>query len=153
MSETFKEVLTSFRKDLKNSFQAQKNIVDVTERYLNKLEDAYEGGSGAGGINYSETEQDTGIKWIDGKAIYQRTFEFTTPSGSSYVAISNDTISGSYIALKSFMLELPSYQANYITATPVAYRLNTSSHKIECSVSDNAFRGVKAYATFIYTKS
>lgn len=79
MSETFKEVLTSFRKDLKNSFQAQKNIVDVTERYLNKLEDAYEGGSGAGGIDYSETEQDTGLKWIDGtSAVYQKTIDLGT---------------------------------------------------------------------------
>ena len=31
-------------------------------------------GSVSGGINYSETEQDTGLKWIDGSAIYQRTF-------------------------------------------------------------------------------
>ena len=29
----------------------------------------------SGGINYSITEQDTGLKWIDGKPIYQKTFE------------------------------------------------------------------------------
>lgn len=28
-----------------------------------------------GGLDYSTTEQNTGIKWIDGKEIYQRTFE------------------------------------------------------------------------------
>lgn len=31
-------------------------------------------GIGGGGIDYSTTEQDTGLKWIDGKTIYQRTF-------------------------------------------------------------------------------
>jgi hypothetical protein len=30
-------------------------------------------GSGGGGINYSTEEQDTGLKWIDGKPIYQKT--------------------------------------------------------------------------------
>ena len=33
------------------------------------------GGSGSGGgIDYSTTEQDTGLKWIDGRPIYQRTY-------------------------------------------------------------------------------
>lgn len=27
-----------------------------------------------GGINYSTTEQDTGLKWIDGRSIYQKTW-------------------------------------------------------------------------------
>lgn len=40
---------------------------------------------GAGGINYSLEEQDTGLLWYDGKHIYQKTFVFTsgwTPLGS-----------------------------------------------------------------------
>ena len=32
------------------------------------------GGGSGGGVNYSTTEQDTGLKWIDGRTIYQRTF-------------------------------------------------------------------------------
>ena len=36
------------------------------------------GGGGGGGIDYSTTEQDTGLKWIDGKSIYQRTYNFDT---------------------------------------------------------------------------
>ena len=31
------------------------------------------GGGGASGINYSTDEQDTGLKWIDEKPIYQKT--------------------------------------------------------------------------------
>lgn len=34
-------------------------------------------GIGGGGIDYSTTEQDTGLKWIDGKPIYQKTFIIT----------------------------------------------------------------------------
>ena len=35
------------------------------------------GSSGGGGIDYSTTEQNTGLKWIDGKPIYQKTFNIT----------------------------------------------------------------------------
>ena len=44
---TMSEILSRFKKDIKNSFQAQKNIVDVTEKYIGLLENA-EGGSGGG---------------------------------------------------------------------------------------------------------
>ena len=33
---------------------------------------------GGGGVDYSTTEQDTGLKWIDGSAIYQKTIDFGT---------------------------------------------------------------------------
>lgn len=33
---------------------------------------------GGSGISYSETEQDTGLKWTDGKTIYQKTFELAS---------------------------------------------------------------------------
>lgn len=38
-----------------------------------------------GGIDYSTTEQDTGVRWIDGKPIYQKTFVI---SNNNYVDIS-----------------------------------------------------------------
>ena len=41
----------------------------------------------SGGINYSTTEQDTGLKWIDGKPIYQKTIMFdssVTITGDGY---------------------------------------------------------------------
>lgn len=44
------------------------------------------GGGGGGGIDYSTTEQDTGLKWIDGKSIYQRTYDF-----GQNINISNST--------------------------------------------------------------
>lgn len=42
---TISEILSRFKKDIKNSFQAQKNIVDVTEKYIGLLENAEGGGS------------------------------------------------------------------------------------------------------------
>lgn len=43
-----------------------------------------------GGVDYSLTEQDTGLKWIDGKTIYQTTFSFTATLGPpDWVQIGN----------------------------------------------------------------
>ena len=39
--------------------------------------------SGGGGVNYSSTEQDTGLKWTDGSTIYQKTIELNSFSFSS----------------------------------------------------------------------
>ena len=56
------------------------------------------GGSSSGnsGINYSTDEQDTGIKWIDGSPIYQKTIVLTNLSlqqGSNTFALSTFNIS------------------------------------------------------------
>lgn len=37
-----------------------------------------------GGVSYSLAEQDTGLKWIDGKKIYQKSVEFTTGVAGEY---------------------------------------------------------------------
>lgn len=69
---TIKEILEAFKKDLRISFQAQKNVVDISERYIHELSEADLGGKG--GVDYSLDEQDTGLKWLDGKNIYCKTF-------------------------------------------------------------------------------
>lgn len=45
------------------------------------------GGGGGGGIDYSTIEQDTGLKWIDGRPIYQKTY---------YLSTFNSTIDSSF---------------------------------------------------------
>ena len=44
------------------------------------------GGGGKGGVDYSTEEQDTGLKWIDGKTIYSKTIDcgvnYAIPQGS-----------------------------------------------------------------------
>lgn len=45
------------------------------------------GGGGSSKIDYSLTEQNTGVKWVDGKAVYQRTFEldYDEQSGHNWI--------------------------------------------------------------------
>ena len=38
--------------------------------------------AGGGGLDYSTTEQDTGLKWIDNKNVYVKTIVATGPSGN-----------------------------------------------------------------------
>lgn len=40
-------------------------------------------GGGGGGVNYSTDEQDTGLTWIDGSPIYQKTYYGTASSSSN----------------------------------------------------------------------
>lgn len=42
------------------------------------LSEAGQLSAGATSINYSTTEQNTGVKWTDGKDIYQKTYEIAT---------------------------------------------------------------------------
>lgn len=51
--------------------------------------------SGGGGVDYSYTEQDTGLKWVDGRSIYQKSFTFSTPANNGYTSLATD-ISDSY---------------------------------------------------------
>ena len=39
----------------------------------------------AGGVDYSTSEQDTGVKWIDGRPIYQKTYTGTTASNQTVI--------------------------------------------------------------------
>ena len=45
-------------------------------------------------IDYSTTEQDTGIKWVDGKSVYQKTYVFDPPVTGSNVYIDLVDVSG-----------------------------------------------------------
>ena len=51
------------------------NNVSVSTTYSSSKIEQLISGVGGGGVNYSTTEQDTGLKWTDGKPIYQKTFE------------------------------------------------------------------------------
>ena len=47
-------------------------------------------GGGSSAINYSLSEQDTGIKWYDGRTIYQKTIEYNNSlNNGNYVNIDN----------------------------------------------------------------
>ena len=51
-------------------------------------------GGGGGGIDYSTTEQDTGVKWIDGSTVYEKVISIINVSLSSGSYETVDTITG-----------------------------------------------------------
>lgn len=73
---TIKQILEAFKKDLRIGYQAQKNIVDISEHYIHELSEADLKG---GGVDYSFEEQNTGLKWTDGRDIYQKSYKFLPP--------------------------------------------------------------------------
>lgn len=53
------------------------NVLGVVEGAWSKM------AAPSGGVDYSTSEQDTGLKWIDGKAIYSKTFTAAGGSGNT----------------------------------------------------------------------
>lgn len=100
---------------------------------------------GAGGIDYSETEQDTGIKWTDGTPVYQKTFIIDSlPASNTQIPHGIDNFGilinaeGSVEQADTFNLYLPSriceiyvsptnlaivYQGSVITGRPAQVTL------------------------------
>lgn len=52
----------------------------------NSLTEKFENGdeSATGGVSYSTSEQDTGLKWVDNRTIYQKTFDLGSDVSISY---------------------------------------------------------------------
>ena len=148
MAGTYKEILSRFKKDLGNTYQAQKNIVDVSQKYIGLLENA-EGGSGAGGIDYSTEEQDTGLKWTDGKKIYQRTISSSAVSlnENSWGTIYNDTSIGNIAQLINVQ-----YQ-NSNGGLYNAFNYKTSGNNLQAIYFSNIDISAGAKFTIQYTKS
>lgn len=105
-------------------------------------------GSVAGGVNYSETEQDTGRTWINGSKIYQRTFLISksdlTSQGNNNYKYSTAITFGRIIAFKNVIqynnsfATLPSGTTNtsymnyinVIDATGITFTLGSSMYNI-----------------------
>ena len=157
MAGTYKEILARFKKDLGNAYQAQKNIVDVSQKYIGLLENA-EGGSGAGGIDYSETEQDTGLKWIDGKTIYQKTISLGNLPNSTVASIDHNIsnldhviyISGfAYRTSDSDTLPLPFVNVSSLSN---AIQITCGTAKVNVRTAADQSERI-GYVTLKYTKS
>lgn len=61
---------------------------------------------GSGLPDYSTTEQDTGLKWIDGKTVYEKTCPVALHGNSDYdtLLVSNTSISNAWIVNSDFIL-------------------------------------------------
>ena len=88
---------------------ADYSIDDVSgELYAPQGDGSGSGNISSNGINYSTEEQNTGLTWIDGKKIYQKSFNISNimPINSEYVIMDNiDTL-----ILHSLMFSDSAYQ-------------------------------------------
>lgn len=122
-----------------------------------------------GNLDYSTTEQNTGIKWIDGKDIYQKTFiDETEFSGSSTHthSIPNSLIDGIHevISIESkALIGSEYYFGSQLIITPGTSSSNLTNYirigydntdgVYEYGKLENAFKATKFVITLFYTKS
>lgn len=116
-----------------------------------------EGGSGGGGgVSYSTEEQDTGLTWIDGKKIYQKTVEFGTLPNASSKEVAHDIVGFETIWIKEFICVGSN---DYYTILPYVL-MSAGTHggelylhdgKIHVTVDGN-FSSYTGYCTICYTK-
>ena len=152
MAGTYKEILGRFKKDLGNTYQAQKNIVDVSQKYIGLLENA-EGGSG-GGIDYSETEQDTGLKWIDGKTIYQKTINTGALTNNTDKHVDhNITGAGTIVKVEGVAIASGSTLSFPICEGSSYCQPKVQSTYINLVTSGNYTGFTDSYVTVYYTKA
>lgn len=107
------------------------NVIQVEEfekftNSLNNIASAIENMPASSGIDYSTEEQDTGLKWIDEKNIYQRSFDLSNTTFSKNTWNSNilgTTGSGIYI------IDVWGYWKvqGYNTKIPLVYYYNNTS--------------------------
>lgn len=110
-------------------------------------------GGGGGGVNYSTSEQDTGLKWIDNKPIYQKTIHYSETITSSAIIDNLLTTSNTdyFICTELSYIVNNSYRGNgfqievNITSNGVAVDKNNAPGGVN-SISD-------IYATIRYTKA
>lgn len=117
-------------------------------------------GGGGGGIDYSTTEQNTGLKWIDGKDIYQITIQTSLPlvatDGTMAYADISFTGVDSVIKLVAQFSDTNSvyftpYLSNGLRIVKTYY--NKSTQKIMLATDSVSFSEVPCIITIQYTKA
>lgn len=128
-----------------------------------------QGPSGVALKNFSTSEQDTGMTWIDGKKIYQKTIAITIPTTSASGTTAAATFSigtniGTCIDLQAFAVA----GSNIALISPCWFDVETkygvnffvynnsadSSNKNKIRIANNYYGigGATGYATLKYTK-
>ena len=88
------------------------------------------GHTGLQGVDYTFTEQDTGIKWTDGKTIYQKTIYSSTINSGENSDAHNITGLSSIIRIDGIIIDL--YQGTYNFYVPF-YSSSTSYMKVKAT--------------------
>lgn len=116
-----------------------KDIIDTIEP----------GGGGVGGVDYSTTETDTGLKWIDGSVVYQLVISIEALSTGTQVDhnISNfgDLVEAYAVIEKAdgFFVPIPTDKMG-LFVSPTKWAINTT---------DTSINGRPGFLFLRYTKS
>ena len=116
-------------------------------------------GGGGGGIDYSAAEQDTGLKWIDGSAVYQKTINIVN---SSSVAATRDIDLSSYVPSGARVIEFSGIyeyvygNKNYGMAIGSNYvygYMHDNAYKLKIDFGSGSFDSDEVNLTIKYTKA
>lgn len=110
------------------------------------------GSSGGGGIDYSTTEQNTGLKWIDGKPIYQKTFNITPNSYADISTLNIDSVVSADGMVKlhgNYWDQLNIYAGSNYNAQ---FEIAVPDGRITTTVGSN-WTADAIYITLLYTKT
>lgn len=113
------------------------------------------GGGGGGKIDYTTEEQNTGLKWINNKPVYQKTVTLLSLSNSSNTLLENvDDV----INISGFILREGGVYKDYVpyyadNVKFIVFRVNTNHQLIyERGSADDVKRGTLT-VTIRYTKT
>lgn len=114
-------------------------------------------GVGGGGVDYSTTEQDTGLKWIDGKPIYQKSYHITesTEKAEGEYDISNDNAD---MVISCYgVVKAGTWGSNKWYTVPRVgdnfYFASISAASTAITIVAKQYNFTEAYATLRYTKT
>ena len=105
-------------------------------------------------INYSLTEQDTGMKWVDGKTIYQRTAYATAQTHLTNTAWSTIPWNSSFTNV-AYLIEAVQHGVSPNTYQQIRFSADSGTIKAAAAVSDiyPPTLSSNQYVTFYYTKT
>lgn len=114
------------------------------------------GEGGTGGVDYSTSEVDTGIKWIDGKTIYRKVINGTiSKAGDTSITVEGASEITSITPLFIFETEdfIQKIQPTYFDSDDFMH-MYTRNNIINIHVENDSFRDYKKYQIVVeYTKA
>lgn len=128
-------------------------------KYMSKTYADGTGGGSGGGIDYSTSEQDTGLKWIDNSSIYQKTINIVNSSSVSAtrdVDLSSYVPSGARVIEFSGIYEYVYSSKNYgmaIGSNSVYGYMWDNAYKLKLDFGSGSFESDEINLTIKYTKS
>lgn len=139
IKEAFQQLANATKKGMKNPFFIMRSL----NKNFSEIADKIEGGTG--GINYSTDEQDTGLKWIDGSKIYQKTFYFTPTGVDTNIDVAdlniNELIHRFGVFTRTTESVVQQKAIEYRTENP-----SDSSYGIQCELrGTNLFTSINGY--------